>query len=390
LFILHAKADGLTLQGLHFKAGAVNVAGKNATIRGCTFRYSSAFHHVSDLSGALNWGDPAVGASGVYVTGTGADIRDCYFGHSWWSGLTLAGSHILVENCIVEDCNWIARRGGGIECYGDDNVIRHCTVRRTGAACIEGGNAWWLGKYGKRNLWEFNRCEEGGCLVVDTGLFYVNQQNGRNPPADSEWRYNFLVNNRGPDRGDWRRDSQVGLYVDNSSSGYRVHHNIVVGCTHGIRYNDNRDGEEAGHELLFCNNTFYKTERAFALGLWKEPKNKGGPPARMDAGITLRNNLAIDCGKWGAIYWDAPIGDNNYGMVTAGPNVIDAATLDFRLKPGSRFIDCGVIVPGITDGYHGAWPDIGAMETGAEPWTAGARLTVPRFPDESTDHPKLD
>ncbi|SUS06587.1 conserved exported hypothetical protein [uncultured Defluviicoccus sp.] len=382
LFIMWIQADGTTLQGLNFKAGALDVTGDKAKILGCTFRYSSAFHHVGDPSGASNWGVPAIATAGVHVQGAHAEIRDCYFAHSWWSGLTLSGSHLLVENCLVEDCNWIGRRGGGIQCHGDDNVIRRCTVRRTGGSSIEGGNANWLKKYARRNLWELNRCEEPGCLVVDQAFFYINLQRGDNPPSDSEWRYNLLLNNRGPDRGNWRESAKIGIYVDNSSSGFKVHHNIVVGCGSGIRYNDHKDGEQAGRDVYFCNNTFYKTEQAFALGVWKrEGPNGDKLPARMDAGITFRNNLALDCGKFGYMNGNAPIGDNNYGFIAADTAVIAAENLDFRLKPGTRFVDCAPVIPGITDGYHGAWPDMGALESGLDPWVAGASLVRPVFPD---------
>ncbi len=37
---------------------------------------------------------------------------------------------------------------------------------------------------------------------------------------------------------------------------------------------------------------------------------------------------------------------------------------DFRLKPGSAAIDAGVELPGITDGFTGRAPDLGAYETG--------------------------
>ncbi len=39
---------------------------------------------------------------------------------------------------------------------------------------------------------------------------------------------------------------------------------------------------------------------------------------------------------------------------------------------GSLAIDAGVVIPGITDGYVGAAPDIGCFEVGTEGWTAGA------------------
>lgn len=46
---------------------------------------------------------------------------------------------------------------------------------------------------------------------------------------------------------------------------------------------------------------------------------------------------------------------------------------DFRLKPNSAAVDAGVEIPGITDGYKGKAPDLGAYEQGSEPPHYGPR-----------------
>jgi hypothetical protein len=50
------------------------------------------------------------------------------------------------------------------------------------------------------------------------------------------------------------------------------------------------------------------------------------------------------------------------------------ADFDFRLKPGSAAVDRGVVLPGVTDGYAGKAPDLGAYELGAEPPHYGPRV----------------
>src|SRR5579863_9384453 len=40
-----------------------------------------------------------------------------------------------------------------------------------------------------------------------------------------------------------------------------------------------------------------------------------------------------------------------------------AADYDFRLKPGSAAVDAGIELPGITDGFSGKAPDLGAYES---------------------------
>src|SRR5208282_4331 len=46
-------------------------------------------------------------------------------------------------------------------------------------------------------------------------------------------------------------------------------------------------------------------------------------------------------------------------------HVYKAEDFDFRLKPGSKAIDAGEVLPNITDGFTGKAPDMGAYETGA-------------------------
>ena len=50
--------------------------------------------------------------------------------------------------------------------------------------------------------------------------------------------------------------------------------------------------------------------------------------------------------------------------VVGDPLFTNAAGNDFSLLAGSPMIDKGAVIPGITDGYVGAAPDIGAYERG--------------------------
>jgi hypothetical protein len=45
--------------------------------------------------------------------------------------------------------------------------------------------------------------------------------------------------------------------------------------------------------------------------------------------------------------------------------------LRFRLRPNSPAIDSGAVIPGVTDGYVGRAPDLGAYKYGGAEWVAG-------------------
>jgi hypothetical protein len=51
--------------------------------------------------------------------------------------------------------------------------------------------------------------------------------------------------------------------------------------------------------------------------------------------------------------------------VTQLQRLYRAEDLDFRLRPGSAAVDRGTPLPGITDGFAGRAPDLGALEAGA-------------------------
>ena len=66
-------------------------------------------------------------------------------------------------------------------------------------------------------------------------------------------------------------------------------------------------------------------------------------------------------------------------MKAAAPDFTDPTRLvspdavDLQLAPRSRAVDGGTELPGITDGFSGRAPDLGAYEQGAEPPHYGPR-----------------
>jgi hypothetical protein len=55
-------------------------------------------------------------------------------------------------------------------------------------------------------------------------------------------------------------------------------------------------------------------------------------------------------------------GQEANGIVAPDPGWTDPANGDYRLQPGSVCIDAGTVIPGFTQSYDGAAPDIGAYE----------------------------
>jgi hypothetical protein len=53
--------------------------------------------------------------------------------------------------------------------------------------------------------------------------------------------------------------------------------------------------------------------------------------------------------------------------------VYHAVDLNFRLKPASKAVDAGVMIPTVNDGFTGRAPDLGALEVGKPEPTYGPR-----------------
>ena len=318
LYGTEITGNGVTLSNIRFKAASAKVSGNGVSFRHCAFEYISPFQHNENdtpenkkgQSVRCSWGDPENGTAGVYVTGDYFTAKDCRFSKSWWSGMTLRGNNALIENCLFEDMNWIAKRCAALHCWGDNNRVRFCTFRNLGAAAIEGGNSRWIEQYASNNIWEYNYIKGVCKLVIDQGFFYVNHQFGNNPHANSIWRYNVGENSRGPIKGDWKTTT-VGYYIDNSSSGYYVHNNIAIDVNEGFRYNDTREGEEAGRDIWIYNNTFLH----FGHIRYQYWNSRDRDLAKPDAEVFLINNLAIaNEQKEEAfhIYGELGKGKNNY------------------------------------------------------------------------------
>jgi hypothetical protein len=72
------------------------------------------------------------------------------------------------------------------------------------------------------------------------------------------------------------------------------------------------------------------------------------------------------------IFNDVPMLDAR--DASARQRIYRAEDFDFGLKPGSAAVDTGTVIPNVTDGYNGAAPDLGALESGVEAPHYGPRI----------------
>jgi hypothetical protein len=390
--------SGITLEGLHIKAANILLPDStDCVVRNCTVKYpgvfSTYFLEDYDTRQRAAWGDYEYSGAGISVGGHRNIIENCYVGHTWTTGISMYGNSNIARNNLVEEANWMGERMSLISSIGDDNQLLNNTLRRCGRDGIEMGHAEFNLKdtktpidgeevtgYAKRAKVSHNYVRDVAYFSPDSGYLYVNHTKGfyagRNPLANSEISYNIFDGYHSP----VYYSGHGGIYLDNGSSGYTIHHNVVMNSVAGVHINNLKLSHRPNHVFIY-NNTFIDSNEPVHL-------NNQVTDNLADTQVVAINNMSTHANA----HFEATEKSKNIKISTA--DLVDIAGFDFQLVEGAAAIDAGVEidggtwpegidgVTGITDGFLGSAPDIGAFEYGAEPWEAGAELSMPVLVDE--------
>jgi len=343
-------------------------------------------------------------ATELSVTGSDNVITRSEIAYARYTGVRLAGTRNTLSQCHVHHCDYLGKINpeyGGYDSVvvlgnrdywpsaGSQNSISDCSLHDTGRDVVSVPGDLDLSGC----IIEHNEIYNAGLIAKDCGGFYSGQTEG----GGTAIRYNVV-------HDVWPRESPqygphalgflalgYGIYLDNNSPGFVVHHNVVYRIAgYAIMLND-----PSLNESVF-NNTAVSSGGGTG---WGDAIYSGGA---VDETV-VANNLAANLdGRTG---FDAQLGwcinfsgavpsyhHNGYynpwangrlnsrGVegtgVTGNPLFANAAGDNFSLLAGSPMIDKGAVVPGITDGYVGAAPDIGAYEWGASE-RPGPRYNIP-------------
>jgi hypothetical protein len=173
---------------------------------------------------------------GVVLNGTNNRIQNSSISHSWGDGVSTFGKNNKLFNSNIHDCNWMGTDAAALNFYGDNHIVKHCFLSKTGRSVILHSNS-------KNCKILFNEIAEGGYLCDDLGLTYNYGTDGKG----TEIAYNWLHHNRAPHYGS-------GIYLDNGNANFKVHHNVIWKCFVGMTIN-----ETASNDSIY-NNTFFKNK----------------------------------------------------------------------------------------------------------------------------------
>ncbi|OPZ07212.1 MAG: hypothetical protein BWZ10_02869 [candidate division BRC1 bacterium ADurb.BinA364] len=351
--------DHIVLQGFRFFGCTFEFLDcQSCLVEDCELLFPTFARTLSDPSMPETW------ASATRMTGDNNAIRRCHLAWACGSGFAVSGRGNTIEDNKVHDVCWNGTlRHSAISLHAPDereepsgNAARRNTVFNFGNVGIS--------FQGHGTLIELNHVYNGGLACKDVSLIYTQLPGC----SDSVVRYNWVHGCRTEEGGG------LGIRGDDQTRGLIVHHNVVWDC--------GRDG-------IIVKGDFNKVYNNTVFGIGKD--GQGGnainlhtaaepaKPWRWQAPLLERQNAhseifnnaapAIVCDNRGKAFPESPNAANNY--VGEDFQLAAAANLDFRPLPRSPLVDAGRAIPGYTDGFRGAAPDIGAYESGGENWKPG-------------------
>jgi hypothetical protein len=262
------------------------------------FKFEQGFDRFSpNTEGGFN--DPVTwSGNGCEISGYGNKVLNCYFGKNWGDGLTVWGTHNVIENVLVRDCDWMAIDCAPMNITGSHHKVQKSTFCRSARSVISFRKLI-------HSKFILNEVYLGGLLNDDLGLFYCYDSDGKG----TEIAYNWVHDNLAPYFG-------PGIYLDNGNANYNVHHNVVWNCFVGINVNT------PSKNVKIWNNTIIKNQ--FNMGCW--------PLTTPLINVHTYNNLTDSDRK--SYLW------NPFYGTKIDSNVIQTNIYKTLLNPRMRRFDC--------------------------------------------------
>lgn len=340
-FDLSGKSH-ITIKNLRVFAATITTDSDSeaVTLDGLKARYISHFVTVRGLASHRN-------ETGIRLMGANSVIRNSLVEYSAGVGIALGGENTVADNNLVHDISYAGTYGCGIwpAPGAARQTIMHNTVYRTGRSGIDG-------VYSNKNI-GYNNIHDFGLINTDLGAIYA--ANGADLTG-TRVHHNWLH--------DAKNDAShqfpvgAGIYFDQNAKPALVDHNVFW----NNHKNDVRLEQAKPPFHRIFNNTMASIEADFWFTFHSYPAS-----SPKDS----QNNIYRS-----SIKPDTP---GSHEM-TAGtdPRFANAGEggLRYRLQADSPAIDRGAVIEGVTDGYVGSAPDLGAYEFGGPDWVAGCSINT--------------
>lgn len=320
----------VNLVGINLFACTINTddASNHITLDGLTARYVS---HRMDIA------DPfavklAPHTTGIILNGSDNVLKNSTIDFSSGDGVFLGGSNNRVENSTISNTDYAGGDEAAVTTMGPGARVTSTTIFNAGRSGIRIDRP--------QVQVDHNRIYSVGLLTTDLGAIYAYNIDG----AGSQIDHNLIS---GVHTGGF---GAAGIYLDNGSANFVVHHNVVWDADFALKLNPTSTNNQV------INNTLLGTQYAVA----------SSGTADMPA-CTFVNNIF---GGTVALGPGATESDNLRNPQNA--QFLAVSKADYRPAKRSALIDAGQVIAPYTDGFRGRAPDVGAYEFGAKPFVAGA------------------
>lgn len=342
-YALEIKGDYIKIEGLNFFGGSVKIHNNadNNQILNCKVIHGSEGHDSLTNTSAQ------VGEASIEVLGDNTLVKGCTVNHSSVSGILVSGwaaDDCILEGNTISNTDYVGIHASPIRTSGDNMKIIKNTIFNTGRD----------GMYvaGQNCEIAYNDVSASQKINSDSGVFYtVGNANLKNNEIHHNWFHDATAPAYSHNPSDPAK--AAGIYLDNDSKGYTVHHNVVWNVSwSGYQVNWNNT------HLDFYHNTIWNAERA--MDSW----DINGPQENNK----IYNNFA-NTGDW--FTKTATDFDIQNSPIFSESPFEDANAQNFMPKAGSSLVDAAQEITGFTKPFKGGGPDIGAYERGGTRWTAG-------------------
>lgn len=316
------------IRNLAVFGGAINMPGN--TSHNLIYGVSSFYgNHILGVQKGFS-----ANRQSVLLEGNNNTVERCEIAFGAANGIKVSGDNNKIINSRIHDFNYIGSYDAPINARGGRNTLfKGNTIFRGGRDGVQFFN--------RNSEFAYNDVYQSNLINDDCALLYTV-----GGPHYGEIHHNWFHDNQG--RG--RLNKAAGIYLDNDAEAFSVHHNVIWN-TEWTGVQINWDGKD----IDVFNNTFLNNSDE--MGAW----HKEGTSF---TNVKVWNNLGFK-GEW------EPQSNKQNNMVVGVNTFVGAGNGDFRLKSGTSPINSGRVINGITDGYVGNAPDIGAYEFGGEDWVAG-------------------
>ncbi len=390
-YAIRAKGQhDLEVRGINFFAATFRLDDCNdCVVEGCELLYPSFARTITEYDQTRR--------ESVFtkVTGDHNTVRHCSLAHANNLGLMVMGNANVVDDCIIHDVNWSgtliypalqlsASPHLGVNWF--DTIQYPPTERTTGNSDVTSfgnvarrntlfnGGSSLLVYQAAETVVELNHIYDGGKACKDVSLIYGCWPFSRGSIVRYNWVHGCQTEGyegRGGAGG-------IGIRADDQSRNNVFHHNVVWDCGQvGIIMKG--EDHRAYNNTIFDIGTVAKPQCDLLIESEAEPVKIWAvrwPQLRMQNQWTeVQNNLSRNLTSKhspDAQRSDSALIHHNLRGRDMRPLLKDHAHFDFRPVDGSPVIGAGVVLSGITDGFKGTAPDLGAYESRGERWVPGA------------------